>query len=237
MQQKVRNPSKKNKWIRRILALVILVLSGAIGYELWAKPYVMGYVIQTNTVTDLPTKRAVNNGDKDIVYGDDNTAVSSVSELLAHKNGMGTLITRGSISIPVQNGVQTPIQTQIYEGSSNYVLAYGAGTIKPNQKIGSGNYAIGAHNVADNRTLFSPLQTQIDVSKRPIAYVTDGDRTYKYTLNSWQRLSRTTKGLIADQEKHKQTPQLTLITCYLEYPNFYDALDRVVVTGELIGVS
>lgn len=235
MQEKVRNPSRKSKWISRLFGLIIVVLIGAIGYELWAKPYVMGYMVRQSEVSVTPSHKAVDPNDKSITYGDSNTAISSLWELLEHRNGDGTLLARGTISVPVQDGVYTPINTTIFEGSSNYVLAYGAGTIKPDQKMGTGNYVIGAHNVADNTSLFSPLQTQIDVAKKPKAYLSDGKNVYTYQLNSWDRVSRTTHGLVADKENQK--PKLTLITCYLEYPNFYDAQDRVVVTGDLVDVK
>lgn len=73
---------------------------------------------------------------------------------------------RGQVSIPSYD-----INVPIYEGISEYTLAWGAGTSKPHQVMGTGNYSLQAHNYikkldgvsnyAVNGWFFSRLQTRV----------------------------------------------------------------------------
>ena len=89
------------------------------------------------------------------------------------------LYLRSFLSIP-----NLGINLQVFEGTSERVLTYGAGTIKPNQNPDSfGNYALAAHNFYDSSygSGFSILQTSNNIVGS-IAYLTDGDYVYTYRL-------------------------------------------------------
>ena len=89
------------------------------------------------------------------------------------------LYLRSFLSIP-----NLGINLQVFEGTSERVLTYGAGTIKPNQNPDSfGNYALAAHNFYDSSygSGFSILQTSNNIVGSN-AYLTDGDYVYTYRL-------------------------------------------------------
>ena len=89
------------------------------------------------------------------------------------------LYLRSFLSIP-----NLGINLQVFEGTSERVLTYGAGTIKPNQNPDSfGNYALAAHNFYDSSygSGFSILQTSNNIVGSN-AYLTDGDYIYTYRL-------------------------------------------------------
>lgn len=89
------------------------------------------------------------------------------------------LYLRSFLSIP-----NLGINLQVFEGTSERVLTYGAGTVKPNQNPDSfGNYALAAHNFYDSSygSGFSILQTSNNIVGSN-AYLTDGDYVYTYRL-------------------------------------------------------
>lgn len=89
------------------------------------------------------------------------------------------LYLRSFLSIP-----NLGINLQVFEGTSERVLTYGAGTIKPDQNPDSfGNYALAAHNFYDSSygSGFSILQTSNNIVGSN-AYLTDGDYIYTYRL-------------------------------------------------------
>lgn len=89
------------------------------------------------------------------------------------------LYLRSFLSIP-----NLGINLQVFEGTSERVLTYGAGTIKANQNPDSfGNYALAAHNFYDSSygSGFSILQTSNNIVGSN-AYLTDGDYVYTYRL-------------------------------------------------------
>ncbi len=60
---------------------------------------------------------------------------------------------RGQLFIPALE-----MNVPIVEGVSNENLYKGASTMKPNMKLGQGNYALAGHLMPDPNTLFSPLK-------------------------------------------------------------------------------
>lgn len=89
------------------------------------------------------------------------------------------LYLRSFLSIP-----NLGINLQVFEGTSERVLTYGAGTIKPDQNPDSfGNYTLAAHNFYDSSygSGFSILQTSNNIVGSN-AYLTDGDYVYTYRL-------------------------------------------------------
>ena len=124
---------------------------------------------------------------KDVSFTDNNY-VSSIHSITDYLGDNSKLYLQGYVAVP-NVGIYQPI----YYGTSNTVLANGAGTAKDNQTMGSGNYAISAHNMGSyvNWTVpvpsvsggyikpgkyFTSLQTQTP----SYIYTTDGVNIYKY---------------------------------------------------------
>ncbi|GAK31325.1 sortase [Weissella oryzae SG25] len=149
----------------------------------------------------------------------------------------------GLVAVPIQKGVTTPIKTTwINEGSSNKVLASGAGTIKGNQVIGIGNFAIEAHTVkfGNNTVLFSPMQHAIDVNKTPKVYLTDGKKIFVYEfykesdpIKGRQKLDYS-HGEVASDSRVQNDPLVTMSTCDEEERWDTNTKSRIIMTGHLV---
>ena len=108
--------------------------------------------------------------------------VTSAEQLeKARKDTSKPLYLRNLLSVP-----NLGINLQVFEGTSERSLTYGAGTIKADQdpdKIG--NYALAAHNFYDSSygSGFSILQDAAHSTiKGSYAYLSDGDYVYTYKL-------------------------------------------------------
>lgn len=108
--------------------------------------------------------------------------VTSAEQLeKARKDTSKPLYLRNLLSVP-----NLGINLQVFEGTSERSLTYGAGTIKADQdpdKIG--NYALAAHNFYDSSygSGFSILQDAAPSTiKGSYAYLSDGDYVYTYKL-------------------------------------------------------
>ena len=90
------------------------------------------------------------------------------------------LYLRNYLSVPALG-----INLQVYEGTGNRALSYGAGTIKADQDLNKmgGNYALAAHNFQDAQWGhgFSSLQAAPSVAGMN-AYISDGEYIYTYRL-------------------------------------------------------
>lgn len=123
----------------------------------------------------------------------------------------------GSIAIP-----DVSLELPIGKGVAEYIIALGAGTMKPDQQLGQGNYALASHYFDGKDILFGPLH---DIELGSIAYVSDLHRIYEYKI--------TVKETILDSSVHViyDTPDqtlLTLITCAEQ------GTKRLLVQGELV---
>lgn len=126
----------------------------------------------------------------------------SIAEVLQAQIKASKMPVIGSIAVP-----SVHMQLPILKGVGNAVLAIGAGTMKPNQQLGQGNYALAGHYFEEKDILFSPLyQAQIG----DIFYVTDMSNVYEYKLAT-KKIVAATDVYIVDDIPNQTT--LTLITC------------------------
>ncbi|MFJ7697947.1 class A sortase [Lysinibacillus fusiformis] len=126
----------------------------------------------------------------------------SIAEVLQAQIKASKMPVIGSIAVP-----SVHMQLPILKGVGNAVLAIGAGTMKPNQQLGQGNYALAGHYFEEKDILFSPLyQAQIG----DIFYVTDMSNVYEYKLAT-KKIIAATDVYIVDDIPNQTT--LTLITC------------------------
>lgn len=108
----------------------------------------------------------------------------------------------GKMSIPAVN-----LKLPILKGLDNNNLSLGAGTMKANQEMGKGNYALAGHYMTNQGVLFSPLK---NISNGDYIYLTDLRRVYKYKVYYKKIINKTDVNWIYDS---KGEVTLTLITC------------------------
>ncbi|WP_442773760.1 class A sortase [Lactococcus hircilactis] len=133
----------------------------------------------------------------------------------------------GDLSIP-----SVKINLPVFNGDGYYIMFHGAGTMKPDQKMGEGNYALASHHIADKdgfsgaKLLFSPL---LKVEIGEMVYLTDKSNIYEYKVNRIEKYWLYTKGDIILDERGKK--EITLTTC--EYHSDY----RRIVQGKLVKIE
>ncbi|KXT78686.1 Sortase A, LPXTG specific [Streptococcus sp. DD13] len=132
--------------------------------------------------------------------------------------------------LPVIGGVAIPdinLNLPIFKGLSNVALMYGAGTMKEDQKMGEGNYALASHHVfniaGSTEMLFSPLdRAKVGMN----IYITDKSKVYTYVITEVTVVEPTAVQVIDDEPGKKL---ITLVTC--DDPG---ATKRTIVKGELV---
>ncbi|QEA46259.1 class A sortase [Leuconostoc citreum] len=171
--------------------------------------------------------------------------LTTTAKLLKMAKSDQAEILRGHVAMP-----SFKIREAVYEGTSNHVLAIGAGMNAPNLKFGQGVVPIFAHNMGDynspyGATKFSALQNMTEKTAlgKPI-YLSDGKTVYTY------KATQLAYGMPVGQMNQSLTvantgkAKVKLIAC-LEDQEFwaqvkksnytnYTAKKRIVLTGELV---
>lgn len=149
----------------------------------------------------------------------ESVSASSISKaIFSHKH---TMI--GKISIP-----SVSINLPVYYGLDNEELLSGVGTMKPNQQLGKGNYAIAGHHMNNEKILFGPLHKVVEGDA---IYITNGKKVYKYEVSSVSVIDQYDTQYIT--KKYKK-PTLTLITCASGTPN---EPNRTMVRAKLSSIT
>lgn len=124
----------------------------------------------------------------------------------------------GVVAIP-----QINLSVPISEGVDNQTLKQGAGTLRKDQQMGVGNYALAGHNMHKGSTiLFGPLYTSAKVGQT--IYLSDLKNVYEYKTNLVQQIPATDIGVVSNTSDNI----VTLITCN------NDGSARIEVRGKLI---
>lgn len=99
----------------------------------------------------------------------------------------------------------------IFKGTTNYNLLRGLGTMKPDDKMGKGNYTLAGHNNGDRKLLFGAL---MDIKKGSIVRITDKTNIYEYKIYETKVADSTSLELLENSEAEKVgKPIISLMTC------------------------
>lgn len=123
------------------------------------------------------------------------TPVSSISH-----DPLNTNLVIGQLYFP-----ELDINVPILEGVSKENLNNGAGTLKPGQDFGTGNYALASFNVDEKAFLFSNL---VHAAQNQIIYLSDKEMVYEYIVSNIYKNEDTLEPYISDNEG----TVLTLVT-------------------------
>ena len=104
-----------------------------------------------------------------------------------------------------------PIDKSLLKGTTNYNLLRGLGTMKPDDKMGKGNYTLAGHNNGDRKLLFGAL---MDIKKGAIVRITDKTNIYEYKIYETKVADSTSLELLENSEAEKVgKPIISLMTC------------------------
>ena len=156
---------------------------------------------QLNT-TEINAEKIEKNNQADADYIFEDVQSLSIAEVLKAQTKANKMPVIGSIAVP-----SVDMQLPIVKGVGNAALAVGAGTMKPNQSLGQGNYALAGHYFEEKDILFSPLYK---ASIGDSVYITDLTNIYEYHLTT-KKVIAATDVYVIDDIPNKTV--LTLITC------------------------
>ena len=144
-------------------------------------------------------------------------AINAVDVIKANKNH-SKLPSIGEISVPALN-----MNLPIVKGTTNESMLVSAGTLKPDQKMGEGNYTLASHysNAYNETLLFSPLKRATLGMK---IYLSDGEKIYTYEISAIDIVTPDRVDVLNDS----YDPIITLVTC-----EDLAATKRRIVTGRL----
>lgn len=130
----------------------------------------------------------------------------------------------GVIAIPDIN-----LNVPIVQGVANNDLAVGAGTMRPDMKMGKSNYALAGHNMDTTApVLFSPIYQQYAKGSQTLMgktiYISNLHKVYEYKIDNVMMVDPHQVGVVAPTKN----PIITLVTCN------YTGSQRVIVQGRLV---
>lgn len=127
-------------------------------------------------------------------------------------------------SIPVIGHIEIPsvdLKLPIVRGISTNSMLFGAGTLKENQQMGRGNYALASHHMKNHNLLFSPLDR---VQIGDLIVLSDRKKIFKYQVIE-KKVIKATDVHVIDEIVGKTL--VTLITCNSK------GNKRLLVVGQL----
>lgn len=204
-------------WRRALI--VILILAGA---ALIASPFLkeglIGFLSAKYNTEKLTATQLAKNNQRDASYDFSKIQPPSFFETVkasAHVNSKAMI---GQIQIK-RLGIKLPI----LKGTTSANLLAGATTMRPDQRMGEGNYPLAGHHMRRENLLFGPLmRTKIGDQ----IMITNLKKDYVYKVVSKKIVSES-EGAVIDQTKDKR---ITLVTC--DKPT--RTPKRLVVIGKLV---
>lgn len=203
-----------------IIINIFMFLLLLVGIALIFSNQIKNYMVKDNTaqyqLSALTREDVVDNETKEAEFDFDQVEsidFNTVSK--ARGRDVGNVI--GGIAIPSVN-----LNLPILKGVSNYAISVGAGTMKEDQKMGQGNYALASHYMYDPTLLFAPL---VNVELGSSIFLTDLEYIYEYKVTVKEYVVPT-KVEVIDDVANKEL--VTLVTCDTSGEN------RLIIQGELV---
>lgn len=222
---KSRVDKKKKRKKKRIFINSLVVFLFLIGMALVFNQSIRNLLISRNTnfyqINKVSSKSIKENSNVKAKFDFDSIKPVSLNRVVWSNINKQPMPVIGEVAVPGV-GINLPI----FKGLTNDNVSYGAGTMKENQTMGRGNYALASHNVSgfNNNTdlLFTPLE---HAKKGTEIYITDKENIYQYRVDNVEVVSPEHTEVIED---HIGKTEITLVTCADS-----KAKSRIIVHGLL----
>lgn len=188
--------------LKRMLLLCVLLIGIALIFINPIQNAIITHLSKQLNTTEYSAEDIEKNNNTDADFNFEEVQSLSITEVLKAQTKVGAIPVIGSIVVP-----SVDLQLPIVKGVGDAALAVGAGTMKPNQKLGQGNYALAGHYFEEKDILFSPLYK---AKIGDTIYLTDLTNIYEYKLTSKDIIAATDVYVINDIPNKTV---LTLITC------------------------
>ena len=218
--QTPKKPKKKFNW-RIFFATILFIISGLLFAVGPIRTFLLSRLQseQMQAASNVTLAEVKANETQEAEFDFSKVEAIDLNQVLKANFDKGKFLTLGQIAVP-----SVKLNLPIYKGLANEVLLSGAGTMKPTQKMGEGNYALASHNYFGDMTLlFSPL-VNLKVGEK--IYTTDLEYVYEYETTSVELIAPTRVEVINDQPG---VTEITLITC-----DDYNASNRYCIKGKFV---
>ena len=213
----MKKKGRVKNWLINILCLILLIVGLALIFNKQIQNFIVGKQSDTYQLNKVTREEIVKNQEKEAEFDFDKVESMDLEAVLRARYENEPLPVIGNISVPNVN-----MRLPIFKGVSNTSLLFGAGTMKPEQRMGKGNYGLASHRMIDPTLLFSPI---INIQKNDKIYLTDLDKVYVYEAFYMDYIPATKVEVIEDVEDETL---VTLITCDTTGTN------RFCVQGKLV---
>lgn len=207
---------------------IFLILTGILILFL---PRISSKVIKRRTrenaelVENYSSEKLQNNLNTESEFDFDSILEISPSQTFSSSNTIDEDLILGRLLIPTID-----LNLTLYNGVTNEILHAGLGTMRPNLKMGEGNFPIAGHYSRNKEALFGNL-TAVELGD--LVYLTDNDKVYEYEVYDTKIVKPTEVEWIENQvaEEHGEA-LVSLMNCYYVDGEYTD--NRFFVFGELI---
>nr|MDH3162639.1 class A sortase [Bacillus licheniformis] len=203
------------------MIVAVLVISGILFV---LSPFIKESIIinlNKNKNFDLTAEQAEQNNAQKASFDFEAIQPPSILETIKASLDRESKAVIGRITISAVN-----LKLPILKGTTNQNLLYGATTMRPDQKMGEGNYPLAGHHMKRESLLFGPL---LNIEKGDTVKITDFKKDYIYAVTSKQFISEMDTDVIQETKKK----EITLITC----DKAVRTEGRLAVKGKLIHVA
>ncbi|MBB2479925.1 class A sortase [Bacillus sp. APMAM] len=206
---------------RKLLVYVLIIAGLLIIFSPYIKEGIINYISSHLNHKDITAEEISQNNEKHASF--DFNAISSPSFIntLKESTQIDSKAIIGRIKIK-SVGISLPIM----KGTTNSNLLAGATTMRPDQKMGIGNYPLAGHHMRNSNLLFGPLM-KIKVGAKIV--ITDLKNDYIYKVTSKNIIDENQTNVI----KNTHEKLITLITC----DRATSTNKRLFVQGKLIKVT
>ncbi|MCY7783098.1 MULTISPECIES: class A sortase [unclassified Bacillus (in: firmicutes)] len=201
------------------MIMTVFILFGLL---LISSPYIKGgiiaYLSKSQTESALTVEQLKENNEKEAVFEFDSIQPPDLMEAIkaGFDHDQKTIIGRITIK---SIGLELPI----LKGTTNDNLLIGAATMRPDQKMGEGNYPLAGHHLKQKSLLFGPLE---NIKTGAQIVITDFKKDYIFSVTSKDIISEMDAEVIEETNKK----EITLITC----DKAVKTEGRLVVKGKLV---
>ena len=220
-RQRTKGQRIKNALIN-LLLVIMLVIGLALVFNNQIKNFIIRWMGEDSKIVNVTREEILANDKKEADFNFDDVESVDLNLVLKSVSYKDQLYVVGGLAIPA-----VKMNLPIFKGVSNYTISAGAGTMKADQLMGEGNYALASHAMVDNKTLFGPinlLPQMDDVKEDIMIYVTDLEYVYEYKMTK-NFIVHPSEAEVIDDVPDKR--MITLVTCT---PSGYE---RIIIQGEL----
>ncbi len=124
------------------LTVVLILISLALIFNTSIRNFIIGWNTNKYQISNVTTEDIEKNKQAETTFDFEQVQSISTEAILAAQWDAQRLPVIGGIAVP-ELGINLPI----FKGVFNTSLMYGAGTMKENQEMGKGNYALASHHI------------------------------------------------------------------------------------------